>query len=51
MSSLVWVAFVASILSLPHAVMHQKPEMDALDELEIEAEQVNLRTTQSLPLP
>jgi hypothetical protein len=32
----VWVFFVSSIISLPHAIMHEKPELDALDQLELE---------------
>ncbi|KAG8469516.1 hypothetical protein KFE25_005971 [Diacronema lutheri] len=36
LSSLVWVLFISSLVALPHAVTHEKPELDALDQLELE---------------
>jgi hypothetical protein len=36
LSSLVWVLFCALMLSTPHAVLHEKVELDALDQLELE---------------
>lgn len=36
LSSLVWVFFLSSLVSLPHAVTHEKPELDPLDQLELE---------------
>mmetsp|Transcript_26089 Transcript_26089/g.69616 ORF Transcript_26089/g.69616 Transcript_26089/m.69616 type:complete len:209 (+) Transcript_26089:55-681(+) len=35
-SSLFWVFFLASLLSVPHAVCHEVGELDALDALELE---------------
>ncbi|KAJ1638461.1 PRA1 family protein-domain-containing protein [Pavlovales sp. CCMP2436] len=48
LSSLVWVFILSTFVSLPHAMLHHTPELDALDVLELEG--ASLGGQQAFPM-